>query len=165
MKGEYWYDIFATKSDEQVIFSWLQTNYPDAQDVSGNPEYWPQDVDFLADGRKWELKVEPTSDWTGNVFIEFFNDNNRNCDGWYRHTQADILLFYAPHHRELKIVPMPALRAYIEANKHRIKQRECNSGYGRNGLPTLSRGYILPISELKQIEACEVYNLGEVQAA
>ena len=53
------------------------------EDVSGNPEYWPQDIDFIITSpttgnvKTFEVKYDSKINKTGNLYLELTSKNSK----------------------------------------------------------------------------------------
>ena len=148
-------DLAVGKAGEQMVYSALAAKGHKIQDLSSCREYQEKDIDMLITNKRGEtayieIKSDMRSNYTGNIFIECYNNNNvsRNGKGWFFYCEADFLCFV----QETKHV------AHIVSREELI--RKCNSGAYRTANSPFSRGYIIPIQQLQQYESYYCLNLG-----
>lgn len=85
-------------------------------DVSGDPQYWDIDIDFLVTSSssgetksfevKWDYKINKTN----NLYLEVANSHSVNGVGWWEFCKADYIaygdainkIFYVFDRKELK---------------------------------------------------------------
>jgi hypothetical protein len=55
----------------------------EVEDVSGNPDYWPQDIDFIISSptsgltKTFEVKYDGRINKTGNLYLELTNIHSK----------------------------------------------------------------------------------------
>lgn len=131
------------KQGEALVMNALRVRGCQVEDLSLSREYQAKDIDSRVSKNgvsiTLEIKNDVRSNYTGNVFIETYNVNNkrRNGSGWVNYCEADYLCFVQ---EEKKI-------AHIVARVELIKN--CWSGLYREVNSPFSRGYIVPITCLK----------------
>lgn len=132
------------------------------EDVSDNLEYRSKDIDFLVEnlvtGKKTtvEIKTDTRATQTGNLFIEEWTNKECAVPGYLYKSQADIIVFYfvnglRKHTHNAIYVSLPALRAFVEANKDNsriLKRREVNGGYDPYNKKKTVTGWTMPVTVL-----------------
>lgn len=83
-----------------MVYSALAAKGHKIQDLSSCREYQEKDIDMLITNKRGEtafieIKNDVRSNYTGNVFIEYYSANNvsRNGQGWFYYCEADFLCF------------------------------------------------------------------------
>ena len=83
-----------------MVYSALAAKGHKIQDLSSCREYQEKDIDMLITNKRGEtayieIKSDVRSNYTGNIFIECYNNNNisRNGKGWLYYCEADFLCF------------------------------------------------------------------------
>ena len=152
--SEFEHDLAVGKCGEEKVSSALAAKGHKIQDLSSCREYQEKDLHMLITNKRGEtafieIKNDVRSNYTGNVFVEYYADNNisRNGQGWFYYCEADFLCFV----QETKHV------AHIVSREELI--RKCNSGAYRTASSQFSRGYIIPIQQLQQYESYYCLNL------
>lgn len=142
------------REGETAVYNYLIAHNFAVEDVSDNPAYWSQDIDFIAQkGEKTaliEVKNDQHINRTGNAFIEHTQDIDKETDGWIKITSADELWYRDAWSGVVFVIMMDDLRAFIEANKDRLQQRKAKP----NAVGKVSQGYLVPIVELEKY--CEI---------
>lgn len=118
------------------------------QDVSNNPEYWPQDIDFLITSptsgltKSMEVKYDQRINKTGNLYLELTSINSKqwNYDGWWPHTKADYLVYGDAITEVFYVIPLLELRKRVEE----LPQRIAHCGYESTGL-------LISLNDIKDI--------------
>lgn len=105
------------------------------EDVSGNPDYWHIDTDFLitspsGNTRKFEVKFDSRIHQTGNLYLETANVHSRGGKGWFAFIQADFLAYGDSKKNIFYIIPVDKLRARAE----QLPSRYANCGTDSIGL-------------------------------
>ena len=116
------------------------------QNVSADPQYWGQDIDFLITSPttgltksvevKWDSKINST----GNLYLEFVNKNSEGCGGWFEFCQADYLAYGNAKANTFLVIPMQELR-------ERVKRLPQRVGFCGND----SAGYLVHVSQIKDL--------------
>lgn len=131
------------KQGEALVIDALLKRGCAVEDLSSRREYQEKDIDCRVSKSglciTLEIKNDVRSNYTGNVFIETYNINNkrRNGAGWFSYCEADYLCFVQS---EKKI-------AHIVARAELVKK--CWNNLYREVNSPFSRGYIVPITCLK----------------
>ena len=106
------------------------------QDVSGNPEYWGRDIDFIITSPtsgltksfevKWDTKIHNTN----NLYLETENIHSKGGKGWLEFCEADYLVYGDAFDSTFYIIPMPELKDRLND----LPQRVAHCGYESTGL-------------------------------
>lgn len=89
-------------------------------DVSGNPEYWSKDIDFLAKSprtgltKSFEIKFDSRINQTGNLYLELTNVHSKGGRGWFNFCEADYLAYGDAAAGFFYIIPLAALKERVE---------------------------------------------------
>ena len=87
------------KQGEQLFSQIMQSRNYLVEDVSGNPQYWDKDIDFIitspASGltKSFEVKWDSRIAQTGNLFLETDNIHSKCGRGWFEFCEADVLAY------------------------------------------------------------------------
>ena len=96
------------------------------EDVSGNPNYWHKDIDFIITSpttgavRSFEVKWDSCISKTGNLYLELTNIHSRGGKGWYQFCEADYIAYGDAVNGQFYIIPLQALKERTKGNKWRI---------------------------------------------
>ena len=97
-----------------------QSNYV-VEDVSGNADYFAKDIDFIitsptGNTKTFEVKWCSRISQTGNLFLEFSNPRSKqwNGEGWWKHCEADFLVYGDSVNQQFYIYPMKELRERVD---------------------------------------------------
>lgn len=109
----------------------------EVQDVSGNPEYWDLDIDFVitsatsGETKTFEVKWDSRINTTGNLYLETANIHSKqwNREGWWQHCQADYLAYGDAAAETFYIIPMAELRERVK----KLPTRTAQCGYDSIG--------------------------------
>lgn len=89
------------------------------EDVSGNPDYWGRDIDFLITSpsgatKSFEVKWDERIHKTGNLFLETENPRSKGGKGWFQFCQADYLVYGDAVNRCFYVIPLLELKEKIK---------------------------------------------------
>lgn len=113
----------------------LSLNYS-VNDVSGNPDYWQKDIDFIVTSptsgltKSFEVKYDSRINSTGNMYLELTNVHSKGGRGWYEFCEADFLAYGDALAQCFYIVPLAALKARV----NQIVTRRASCGADSTGL-------------------------------
>lgn len=142
--SEFEESLTAGKSGESLFAAALMKRGHNVVDLSDIREYQLKDIDFLITKNNQsvyvEVKNDKASEYTGNVFVEISNRNNRsrNGEGWANYCEADYIAFIQEQSKVAHIVEREEL----------IKN--CWRGYYRKASGADAVGYLVPIWKLRQ---------------
>lgn len=125
-------------------------------DVRNVPYFRSIDVDYIvyfADGTKHYVEVKTDSyTKTGNAFAEYKSSVEHDTLGWIYKTEARWI-FYIFVSGSVYIMQRDKFVLWLNANKDHFKSKEVeNQGY-------MSAGYLVPTSELIQLDCTKKCNL------
>ena len=89
------------------------------EDVSGNPDYWQRDIDFIATSphtgltKTFEVKWDSRINSTGNLYLELTNVNSKGGRGWFEFCEADYLAYADARAMVFYIIPLAELRVRV----------------------------------------------------
>jgi rhodanese-related sulfurtransferase len=86
---------FGRLGEKKVIESMNAAGYI-VIDVRDKEEYQKKDIDFIVNGKTFELKTDRKCASTGNMFLEsrvFYNYTFEDKDGWFEYSEAEYLLY------------------------------------------------------------------------
>ena len=148
-------DLAIGKRGEKLVKDAIAARGHKVEDLSDIQEYQDLDIDMRLTDKKgvsitMEVKNDIKSNYTGNVFIETYNRNNikRGGDGWIQYCEADYLCFVQEDKREAHIVRRDELIKHCWNNDY----RQSNSDF--------SRGYLVPVSKLKEYSSYFCLQIG-----
>lgn len=117
-------------------------------DVSGNPAYWSQDIDFIIQSphtgriKSFEVKYDSRINSTGNLFLETESINSKqwNYEGWFLHCQADYLVYGDAVEEIFYVIPMKELKERVA----QLPQRVARCG-------NESKGLLVSLNDIKDL--------------
>lgn len=89
-------------------------------DVSGNPEYWEKDIDFIITSphtnltKTFEVKFDSRINSTGNLYLELTNVHSKGGRGWFDFCQADYLAYGDARAEVFYIIPLAELKERVK---------------------------------------------------
>lgn len=113
-----------------------ELNYS-VQDVSGNPDYWYKDIDFIATSprtgatKTFEVKWDSRINSTGNMYLELTNIHSKGGRGWFNFCEADYLAYGDAAAQVFYIIPLAELKDRVNAMQ---RQRYAQCGDDSTGL-------------------------------
>lgn len=105
-------------------------------DVSGNPDYFYKDIDFIVTSstsgltKTFEVKWDSRINRTGNLYLELTNIYSKEGKGWFEFCQADYLAYGDARTQTFYIIPLLELRERV----NKLNCRCANCGYDSTGL-------------------------------
>lgn len=126
------------KLGERLFKERMQNSGYSVEDVSNNPEYFPVDIDFLVTSptsgatKSFEVKWDTLIHRTNNLYLEIENINSKqwNGEGWWKHIEADYLVYGDAANRIFYVIPLLELKERVK--NIRVKIGHC--GYESTGL-------------------------------
>ena len=144
MANDFYNDIRRGKIGETLFANAYAAAGNIVEDVSNLIDYRRRDIDFIVSNKRGqtttiEIKTDEASEYTGNVFIEYANSNNKNHNylGWLMYCEAEYIGFIQPHNKKAMIVSFDELKQNIQENSYRIA-----SSYN-------ATGFLMPIGTLQ----------------
>lgn len=98
------------------------------EDVSGNPEYWEKDIDFIVTSptsgevKTFEVKYDQCINRTGNLYLEIANVHSKGQQGWFQFCQADYVAYGDAVAQTFYIISMADLREKVKQLPTRTAQ-------------------------------------------
>lgn len=144
MVNDFYNDVRRGKVGETLFSNAYARAGRKVEDVSDIYEYRRRDIDFIVSNKRGqtttiEIKTDEASEYTGNVFIEYGNINNKthNYLGWLMYCEAEYIGFVQPHNKKAMIVSFEELKQNIKENSYRSA-----SSYN-------ATGFLMPITTLQ----------------
>lgn len=140
------------KLGERLFSQLMSAKGYSVEDVSGNDQYFAKDIDFIITNptgttRTFEVKWCEKIHSTGNLFLEIANPRSKQWSGqgWWKHCQADYLVYGDAVNRKFYIIPLLELRERVDTLTLRERSTRDNSV-----------GLILPLTAIQDlyIEEC-----------
>lgn len=104
------------------------------EDVSGNPDYWYRDIDFIitsattGETKSFEVKWDSCINRTGNLYLEHTNIHSKGGIGWYKFCEADYLVYGDAVARVFYVIPFGELKEKVKQMRYRpAAQRDGDS--------------------------------------
>lgn len=142
-KDNFKKDVERGKVGEELVAAALAARGHKVDNVSDDWEYRRIDIDLLLTSASGsfttlEVKTDDASERTGNVFVEYANQNNynHNYQGWYCYCQATYIAFVQQNKHKAHIVSRYDLINNINSNNYRTA-----SSYN-------ACGFLMPITDL-----------------
>lgn len=137
---------------EYELKKYLRRQGNEVLDVSENPVYWAQDIDFIVnDMITVEVKWDEVISSTGNLFIEFCADINKDTPGWFTYCKADWLYYGDAVNKKYYIFPFNELKQHIEKNIDQYKIGTAADRDKRDNVKKWSRGYLVPLNTVEHL--------------
>ena len=117
------------------------------EDVSGNPNYWDKDIDFIATSPKsgltktFEVKWDSRINNTGNLYLELTNVHSKGGRGWFNFCEADYLAYGDSQAKCFYIIPLSDLKERVN--------KSLNSRYAQCGSD--STGLLVSLSAIEDL--------------
>lgn len=140
--GEYEAKQVLRRAGEKVI------------DVSENPIYWKKDIDLIVkdnNSTQWgiEVKWDSRISETGNLYLEYYNENSINNKGWLLFSEADIIFYGDSVNKCFYLFYLNDLKKYVNENKDQIKETSIIEH--KNYKSSISRGYLVSLNEISHL--------------
>lgn len=147
---------------EELVQQFLAAHGVEVTDVSNEPEYWAQDIDFIAQykgvTKKIEVKYDTYIGRTGNLFLEYITDVENKKPGWFTYTKADELYYIDAQSRIIYVINIDQLRDYV-ARAYFIRETSAFDYYADGRIKKESRGYLVKLDNLRQYIKIKQYQL------
>lgn len=138
------------KEGEQLFARMMRERDYTVQDVSNNSDFWPKDIDFIitspttGEKKTFEVKWDSNIHYTHNLFLEIENPRSKQWsgEGWWKHCEADYLVYGDAVSHLFYIFPMKELREVVATMQLR-------TAHTRDG----SVGLLMPLAALSEIAA------------
>lgn len=123
------------KQGERLFREVMEARGYVVEDVSGNPDYWYKDIDFIITSpttgarKTFEVKWDARINSTGNLYLERTNIRSKGGAGWFEFCEADFLAYGDAVSGQFYMIPMDELR---KAAKE-LPYRSARCGYDSTG--------------------------------
>ena len=134
------------KQGERLFKEVMEARGYDVQDVSGNPDYWYRDIDFIitspttGETKTFECKWDTRINRTGNLFLERANAHSKGGRGWFEFCEADYLAYGDAVSGQFYMIPLLDLRIRVK----QLPYREAKCGQE-------SIGQLVSLSDISDI--------------
>ena len=121
------------KQGEALFAQIMEQKGYKVEDVSGNPDYWNLDIDFIITSpttgavKTFEVKWDSKIHKTGNLYLELSNVNSRDGLGWFRFCEADYIAYGDSVKRKFYIIPLLELHEIVKRVPTKYAQCGCDS--------------------------------------
>lgn len=135
-------DNSAGKRGEKLFKEFLEKSGKSCQDVSDDPKYQKDDIDFIVKGKRgkdisFEVKNDSKIAYTGNIFYESVSNVDYGTIGCFEKTKADFIVICSEQESKFYLIEANALREFVSKNKNSL--RYISRVEGSN-----SAGYLVP---------------------
>lgn len=134
------------KQGEQLFEQIMSCRNYKIENVSNNPDYWRQDIDFVITSlttgavKSFEIKWDSKIHKTDNLYLEIANKNSEGALGWYKFCKADYLAYGDAITGTFYIIPLDKLRERVEQLPKRVAY--CGDD---------SAGYLVSLKDISDI--------------
>lgn len=136
------------KAGENLFSHIMKQNGYGVEDVSGNPNYWYKDIDFIITSpftnavKTFEVKYDSRIANTNNLYLEIWNRNSKAVKGlgWWRFCEADYLAYGDFHNNIFYVFKVEELKNRVESLN--LSTRCCGSD---------SQGIIISLDQVKDL--------------
>ena len=124
------------KQGERLFQQIMESRNYAVQDVSGDPDYWYKDIDFIVTSptsnltKTFEVKYDSKIHSTGNLYLELTNIHSRGGKGWFEFCEADYLVYGDAINNIFYVIPVQELREKVKM----LPSRTARCGYDSTGL-------------------------------
>ena len=124
------------KQGERLFQQIMESRNYAVQDVSGDPDYWYKDIDFIVTSptsnltKTFEVKYDSRIHSTGNLYLELTNIHSRGGKGWFEFCEADYLVYGDAINNIFYVIPVQELREKVKM----LPARSARCGYDSTGL-------------------------------
>lgn len=119
------------KQGEKLFKNLMEQLGHKVEDVSGNPQYWDKDIDFVitsatsGNTRTFEVKWDSMISKTGNLYLELESINSKGGKGWFNFCEADYIAYGDASANVFYIIPLLDLTRI--ANKVPYREAKCGN--------------------------------------
>lgn len=127
------------KQGERLFKETMEARGYDVIDVSGNPDYWYKDIDFIitspttGETKTFEVKWDTRINSTDNLYLErtstFTKQPGIEGLGWFEWCEADYLAYGDAVSGQFYIIPVNKLRWYAD----NLPYRSASCGHDSTG--------------------------------
>lgn len=119
-------DLKKAEVSEMKFYEYCVEQGFSVQDVRYDKQYQDVDVDFLVKNNhdKWieiEIKSDDGIAKYGNILLEEISNRYINSDGWWRKTQAKLLLFYMPQKGYYYKIKTKDIKEFLRTGQYQVK--------------------------------------------
>ena len=144
---------------ERIIKQYMELKGNEVEDISMNPAYWEQDIDFIINSRTVEVKTDNIISSSGNLFLEYEIEHypegklSKRDKGWFSKCKAEYLFYYDIRKDILRVYELNDLKEYI--NNHYVSTIQHTDCYD-NGYIRIINGYKVAADDVPHTK---VFNL------
>lgn len=120
------------KQGEQLFAQTMIDRGYSVEDVSGEPQFWKKDIDFMitspttGDTKAFEVKWDSRIGKTGNLFLETYSNGGK---GWFEYCEADYIAYGDARSRRFYILPLLELRELVASKRFELAYTADSCGY------------------------------------
>lgn len=137
------------KRGEEIFRKCLEKWKCNFTDVTDDPEYQEQDIDFIVESRKTKgefVAVEVKNDQriadTRNIFFETMSNVDYSTEGCFKKSKSKLMAIVSESEKKIYFVGTETLRRFVDKNSDYL--RFISRVPGSN-----SCGYLVPIERIK----------------
>lgn len=115
------------KYGEKIVADYYKAKGDTVIDVSNDKEYQKQDIDLIINGQTVEIKTTNNFPIYKDFCLELVSNDTpeRYKEGWFRTSQAEVVIFYSPKDKTMYQIRLDALRQYFKEHENEIETRRC----------------------------------------
>lgn len=141
-------DNSAGKRGESLFRDFLEKTGKKCRDVSDDPNYQREDIDFIVEGKSgsglsFEVKNDSKIAYTGNIFYESISNVDYGTIGCFEKTKADFIVICSEPENRFYIIRSETLRNFVRNNRESLRYIPRVEGSN-------SAGYLVPKSRVSE---------------
>lgn len=141
-------DNSAGKRGEKLFKEFLEKSGKQCKDVSDDPKYQKDDIDFIVEGKSgnelsFEVKNDSKIAYTGNIFYESISNVDYGTVGCFEKTKADFIVICSEPENKFYLIRSNILKDYVRDNRNSL--RYISRVEGSN-----SAGYLVPKAKVAE---------------
>lgn len=141
-------DNSAGKRGEKLFKEFLEKSGKPCKDVSDDPKYQKDDIDFIVEGKSgnelsFEVKNDSKIAYTGNIFYESISNVDYGTVGCFEKTKADFIVICSESENKFYLIRSNVLKEYVRDNRSSL--RYISRVEGSN-----SAGYLIPKAKVSE---------------
>lgn len=141
-------DNSAGKRGEKLFKEFLEKSGKQCKDVSDDPKYQKDDIDFIVEGKSgnelsFEVKNDSKIAYTGNIFYESISNVDYGTVGCFEKTKADFIVICSEPENKFYLIRSNILKDYVRDNRSSL--RYISRVEGSN-----SAGYLIPKAKVAE---------------
>lgn len=141
-------DNSAGKRGEKLFKEFLEKSGKQCKDVSDDPKYQKDDIDFIVEGKSgnelsFEVKNDSKIAYTGNIFYESISNVDYGTVGCFEKTKADFIVICSEPENKFYLIRSNILKDYVRDNRSSL--RYISRVEGSN-----SAGYLVPKAKVAE---------------